>query len=121
MENVFQQWLISKPKLAGIFGWGIRLADRTTFSESYSELYPINALDNAWRCMADTLQVIRLHRFPERRIRWVFEHGWLFCSIRSDGAILGIFTANQIEQVNWAGVELMMEEFLRLNARSSVA
>jgi hypothetical protein len=121
MANAFEQWLISKPKLAGIYGWGIRLPDRTTFSESYSELFPVNALNNAWRCVADTLQVIRLHRFPERRVRWVFEHGWLLCSIRPDGIFLGVFTANQIEQVNWAGVELMLEEFNRLDAKSSVS
>jgi hypothetical protein len=115
MVSSFEKWLNGKPKLAGVYGWGIRLPDKPVFSESYSELYPLSALENAWRCVADTLQVIRLHRFPDRRLRWVFEHGWLFCSVRPDGAFLGIFTANQADQLDWAAVESMLDEFLQLN------
>jgi hypothetical protein len=117
MANVFEQWLTNKPRLGGVHAWGIHLPDNTTFTESYSDMFPSSALENAWRCMADTLQVIRLRRFPERRARWVFERAWMFCTIRPDGVFLGIFTSNQLEQVNWAGLEQMMDEFLRLDAR----
>jgi hypothetical protein len=115
MNPQLQQWLVSKPPLAGIYAWGIRMPDQTTCTQSFSEAFAVPAIENAWRCVADTLQVIHLSRFPDRRIRWVFEHGWLCCAVRLDGSFLGVFTTNQIDRADWTGLEGLLMEFQSLN------
>jgi hypothetical protein len=66
--------------------------------------------------VGDTYRVLKLHRLPARRLRWVYEHGALRCVRRPDGTFLGAFTERDAQQVDQDGIEEMFAEFEALTS-----
>ena len=99
-SNSLQQWLQSKRGIAGVLGFGVYTASKDTFVESCVSTFPAQALENAWRCVAETIPVLQLNRFPTARFRFVYHHAVVHCERRRDGTCLGIFAVrgHQFEQ-----------------------
>ena len=114
LKVFFEQWLQQAPRPAGVMAWGMQLPDRTTINRSFWDGFPEASLNNAWRCVADTLHVLRSQRCPGQRIRWVFEHHWIYCAVRPDGAFFGVFTTNQSAEIDEPLLEHMLMDFLAL-------
>lgn len=95
MNPLFNHWLQDNSKAEGILGCAIRYPDKSCFSLTYSQDFPPANTEMAWRCMADTFRVLKLHKKSVLRMRWVFERADLHCAARSDGVCLGVFTTGQ--------------------------
>ncbi|MCI0535971.1 MAG: hypothetical protein L0Z50_12165 [Verrucomicrobiales bacterium] len=109
-----EQWIQSVPSVSGVRACGIRFPDRTSVNRSFRDGFPDLALDNAWRCVADTLQVLRSLRCPVQRLKWVFERHWVYCAVRSDGLFLGVFTSSEPDDVDRTGLDRLLDSFLAL-------
>jgi len=117
MKETIRDWMVENAGTPGLLACGVRFADKTSINESRSEAFPVAAMENAWRCIADAYQVLTLHRFPVARMRWVYEQAILACVRRSDGIILGLFLAPDSDTVGQQEVERLFLEFHALQKR----
>jgi hypothetical protein len=100
MSTSFQQWIQGKLGLAGVLAFGIYTPGKETFIESCVSTFSAQALENAWRCVAETIPVMQLNHFPTARFRFVYHQAVVHCERRRDGTCLGIFAVkgHQFEQ-----------------------
>jgi hypothetical protein len=99
-EMTFQQWIQSKLSIPGVLGYGIYTPGKRSFVESCVNTFSPDALENAWRCVAETIPVMQLNRFPTARFRFVYDQAVVHCERRRDGTCLGVFAikGHQFEQ-----------------------
>lgn len=111
MKEAFQQWLEHLAATPGLLACGVRFPDRNSLNRSWSAEFPNSALDHAWRCVADTFDVLRLNQLPEMRLRWVFSHAVLYAERRPDGVLLGLVTTRDPWGEDVSGLEQIVTDF----------
>jgi hypothetical protein len=114
MKPIFQQWLAERTQTMGVLACGIRCPDNTALTQSWSKEYTHEALENAWRCVSDTFQVLKINFFPNEQIRWVYENAFLYCGRRNDGICLAIFTSRDPQVFDQETIERLIVEFRAL-------
>jgi hypothetical protein len=112
MKEQWNQWLLDQARVSGLHACGLRHADQSVFTLSCSPAFPPEHLDNAWRCVADTFQVLKHHRIPAVHLRWVFEHALFYCLNRSDGMGLMVFTSRKAQELDSDGLQKIFAQFL---------
>jgi hypothetical protein len=110
------QWLCSYPAVRGMLVRGIRFADETFVSDMDARDFPAAALEQAWRSVADTFQVLSAQRLPATRLTWVHDRTVLHCVQRADGAILGVFLSRKTAEADVAALDQLFTEFHGLPA-----
>jgi hypothetical protein len=115
-NNQITQWLRAYPAVRGVIVRGIRFADESFVSDGDVKDFPAPALEQAWRLVADTFQVLKAQRLPPTRLTWVHERTVLHCVKRADGAILGVFIARKSTDTDPMAVEKLLKEFQALPA-----
>lgn len=108
------EWLQVTPTVRGALVRGVRFADETFICDMDARDFPATALEQAWRLVADTFQVLSAQRLPPSRLTWTHERTVLHCAQRTDGAILGIFISRKVADVDAQAVEKMLSEFQAL-------
>ena len=98
--TVFQDWIKRNLGIPGVLGFGIYMPDKGGYIESCIGTFSTEALENAWRCVAETIPVMQLNRFPTARFRFVYTQAVVHCERRRDGTCLGVFAVkgHQFEQ-----------------------
>lgn len=114
-------WLRTTTPVTGALVRGIRFADQTFVCDFDSRDFPMSALEQAWRSVADTFQVLSAQHLPPSRLTWIYERALLHCVRRQDGAILGVFVSKKITATDRAALDRALEEFLALSANSPTA
>jgi hypothetical protein len=115
MNDRIKNWLAQVPAVRGLLASGVRFADGTALSQSYSCDCPMAALEHAWRCVADTFEVLAAYQQPATRLRWRYELAHLQCVRRNDGTLLGLFVTSRSADLDAAAVERLMTEFEALS------
>ena len=111
-------WLQRTPSVRGVLVRGIRFADETFVCDFDSRDFPLGALEQAWRSVADTFQVLTAQRLSPTRLTWVHERSVLHCVRRDDGSILGVFVATKQGELDSEGVDRLLSEFRSLEVTS---
>ena len=106
------EWLRHTPSVRGALVRSIRFADETFVSDSTSPDFPAGALEQAWRSVTDTFQVLAAQRLSATRLTWVYERAILHCARREDGAIFGVFVSRREANADEVGLNRLMSEFL---------
>lgn len=114
MKERLTQWLQSAPTLKGALVRGVRFADETFASDVDARDFPATALEQAWRLVADTFEVLSAQRFPPSRLTWVHEKTVLHCVQRPDGAILGVFISRRATDTDPMALEKFLSDFQSL-------
>ena len=104
-------WLHATPTVRGALVRGIRFADETFVCDVDSRDFPATALEQAWRLVADTFQVLSAQRLPPTRLTWVHEKTVLHCVRRADGAILGVFLSRKTNEGDPVALDRLLLEF----------
>lgn len=107
-------WLHAAPTVRGTLVRGVRFPDQTFVSDMDARDFPASALEQAWRVVDDTFQVLSAQHFPPTRLSWVYERSVLHCVQRADGAILGVFLARKHTDVDNEGLNRLLGEFQEL-------
>lgn len=112
MKNSFNQWLSSAAEFQGFLACGVRFTDQTVITHTtLADLEPAT-IEIALRGLADTFQVLNVHRIPAARFRWVYQEGYVHCVQRSDNILLGVFTSRT--DLDAVGLENFINGFLSL-------
>jgi hypothetical protein len=111
MKDRFNQWLSQHAQVAGVQACALRYPDQTSFTEVRASNFSRDALENAWRCVADTFQVLKHYRVPAADLRWTFEHSLLYCLNRPDGVYLLAFTTRKAAELDAPGLQRLFVEF----------
>lgn len=111
MKETVNRWFETVAAVRGVLACGVRHPDKTSVIRSWSVAYAEGALEQAWRCVGDTYQVLKLNHLPDERMRWVYERALLYCERRKDGTCLGIFTARDPQAVDLAGLADLVQTF----------
>jgi hypothetical protein len=119
-RHTMQPWLEQRARVAGVLAWGIRLADRSTINRAFRDGFPDAAMDNAWRCVAEIVQVLRAQRLLPQRLGWIFQHYRLDCALRADGTLFGALSAPPAQELDGAQLHLTFEDFLALQQDGTV-
>lgn len=107
-------WLQTTPTVRGALVRGVRFADETFICDVDARDFPATALEQAWRLVADTFQVLSAQRLPPTRLTWTHERTVLHCAQRADGAILGVFISRKVTDADAPAVEKLLSEFQAL-------
>ena len=96
----FQKWIESNVGMPGVLAFGVHTPNKKSFVASCTSTFTPQALENAWRYVAETIPVLQLNRFPTARFRFVYHNAVVHCERRRDGTCLGIFAVkgHQFEQ-----------------------
>jgi len=108
-------WLRAAPVVRGTLLRGVRFPDQTMASDAAEQNLPVGALEQAWRVVADTFQVLSAQRFPPTRLSWVYDRSVLHCVQRTDGAMLGVLTARKNADTDPEGLNRLLSEFQNLD------
>jgi hypothetical protein len=114
MTDEFHPWLSRSAQVRGLQAIGLRQADQSTLTVIQDPTFSSEGVENTWRCVADTYQVLKHHRCPVIHLRWSFEQSLLFCMMRPDGICLMILTTSRLEELDAAGLEAIFHEFQEL-------
>ena len=120
MKEQVNQWFEQSAPFEGILACGLRHADQTAVSKTWADAYPEMAVENVLRCVVDLFQVLQLNRIAPARIRWIYQGALLYCERRPDGACLSVFTTNDVESIDLAGLERFFNEFQALAKAATV-
>jgi hypothetical protein len=113
-KEQISNWLRAAPAVRGMLVRGVRFPDQTFISDVDARDFPASALEQAWRVVGDTFQVLSAQHFPPTRLSWVYERTVMHCVQRADGAILGVFLARKNADMDGDGLNRLLNEFQRL-------
>ncbi|HNQ73107.1 MAG TPA: hypothetical protein PKN95_05835 [Verrucomicrobiota bacterium] len=108
------EWLRATPPGRGMLVRGIRFNDATFFSDVDAREFPVSALEQAWRIVADTFQVLSAQRLPPMRLSWTHERIILYCARRDDGTIFGTFVSRRAADFDLSALHKMLTDFQQL-------
>jgi hypothetical protein len=113
-KEQISKWLRAAPAVRGMLVRGVRFPDQTFVSDVDARDFPLAALEQAWRVVDDTFQVLSAQHFPPTRLSWVYERLILHCVQRADGTILGVFLARKNTETDTEGLNRLLTEFQSL-------
>ncbi|MBC8001949.1 MAG: hypothetical protein H7X97_05115 [Opitutaceae bacterium] len=117
MKNSLNQWMPASAEFQGFLACGVRFPDQTVISHTtLADLEPAT-IEIALRGLADTFQVLDVHRIPASRFRWVYQQGFVHCVQRPDNILLGVFTSRV--DLDAAALESFINGFLSLRESGS--
>src|SRR5262245_14502269 len=108
------KWLRDVPTVRGTLLRAVRFPDQTFVSNGAEKDFPASGLEQAWRVVSDTFQVLTAQRFPPSRLSCVCSRVTLHCVHRVDGVMLGVFSNRKAAEVDSEGLNRMLNEFLGL-------
>jgi hypothetical protein len=115
MQEQIHTWLTEKMKVSGVLACGIRSPDRKTVTRSNSNQFTSVGLENACRCLSDTIQVLNSNRFKTEIVRWVYENYFLYGVVRPDGHCLALLTrCKAVPTLQQQDLERIAAEFQQL-------
>jgi hypothetical protein len=114
VKEQLSRWLRTAPSVRNTLVRGIRFPDQTFVSDADARDFPAGALEQAWRLVGDTFQVLGAQHFPPTRLSWVYERSVLHCVQRADGAILGMFVARKNAEPDVETLNRLLTEFREL-------
>jgi hypothetical protein len=109
------EWLRAAPTVRGMLVRGIRFPDQSFVSDVDPGDFPAAGLEQAWRLVGDTFQVLSAQQFPPSRLSWVYERMVLHCAQRPDGVILGIFLSRKNVETDSVGLNRLLADFQSLD------
>lgn len=114
LKDDLKKWLSEKSSIRGLLGCGIYFPDQSILGNSVSNEFSAKALENAWRCLSETIQSFRSQEIQSHHVQWMFEKAILHGSMRSDGVCLGIFTKVNQEDFDLVSIQNVIQEFQNL-------
>ena len=119
-KKQLSKWLAAALPVRGILVRSVRFPDQTSVNDGGEKTVAAGALEQAWRVVSDTFEVLRAQRFPPNRLSWVYDRAVLHCVQRADGAMLGVFAARKSSEVDSEGLNRLLNEFQGLALANSM-
>jgi hypothetical protein len=114
MIQAIKDFLARNSKAPGVMALAVQYPDKSTgFQKCLLEI-PDEALENAWRCVTETIPVLKLNQFPTARFRWIYGRAVVHCECRKDGSCLGVFASKENEEINHLELDRLVAEFQSL-------
>ena len=115
------KWLRSAPMVRGTLLRGVLFPDHTAVNDPIDKNFQTDALEQAWRVVSDTFQVLSAQSFPPSRLSWVYERSLLHCAQRPDGTMLGVFLSRKNNEPDNDGLTRLLNEFQSLALTSATS
>jgi hypothetical protein len=110
-DTRFSTWLAAKKTIAGLLALVVYVPGQAALIETCGSSTPGATLDNAWRCLAETMPVLQLNDFPTGCFRFMFQHALIHCERRQDGVCIGVFARHGQTRLPPAQLERLLAEF----------
>lgn len=107
-------WLAATKALPGMLGLVIFTPSDPLHIETACPSVSKAALENAWRCIAETMPVLKLNQFPAACFRFTFGQAVVHCERRADGACIGVFAQRDPAAFPAEALQRVLSEFHRL-------
>ncbi len=114
-KELITSWLRTSATLRGALVRGVRFPDETFVTDVDARDFSSTALEQAWRLVADTFQVLSAQRLPPSRLTWTYEKTILHYAQRADGSIFGIVLSRKAD-TDPATLDKLLTEFQELTA-----
>jgi len=96
MADPLQSWIQQAEGIPGVLACGLRTG-QTLIAKSCHKNYAQPQIEKFVREVAESVRQVQTNRISAHRIRWTFEHAWVYSSVRRDGAIAVLIVDNQSE------------------------
>ena len=110
-EVELQDWIDRNTSTTGVLAFGVFAPGKNSFIQPCSASLSAPGLENAWRCVAETIPVLQLNRFPTARFRFVYGEAVVHCERCRDGTCLGIFAQRSEEDCAPSEINRLLTEF----------
>jgi hypothetical protein len=110
-EAELQDWISRNTDASGVLAFGVYAPGKKSFIQPCTSSLSAPGLENAWRCVAETIPVLQLNRFPTARFRFVYGEAVVHCERGRDGTCLGIFAQRNEGTCPPAEIERLLTEF----------
>src|SRR5262245_18249225 len=114
-ESAFQNWISHNTNSPGVIAFGIHAPSKASFVQSCAATLNTSGLENAWRCVAATIPVLQLDRFPTARVRFVYGQAIVHSERHKNGTCPGIFTRRSEAEFSSAELDRLLTEFHTLS------
>lgn len=111
-NDSLKKWLDQAAEPANALAFAIRFADRSVCAKRTSPGYPVKNLEQSLRGLAETFQVLALHRSPAQRIIMAYEKARVFAAVRADGACLGLYMPVEDRSYTGAHFAALVKDFV---------
>jgi hypothetical protein len=118
-KQTISQWLMAAPLVRGTLVRGVRFSDQTFVTDVDARDFPAGALEQAWRLVSDTFDVLSAQRLSPNRLIWVYDRTVLHCVQHPDGAILGVCLARKNADAASDDLERLLAEFRMLGVAAT--
>ena len=109
------EWLRRTPSVRGTLVRGVRFADGTFLCDFDSRDFPTVTLEEAWRMVTDTFQVLAAHERSAARLVWTYERASLHSVCRPGDTVFGVFVSRTPGEVDLDALNRLMEDFQLLD------
>ena len=116
MKEAATEWLRQTPSVRGVLVRGLRFADQTIVCDVDSRDFSVAALEQAFRSVADTFQLLLANQIPPVRLAWSYDRTGLHCARRADKTILGAFASAKTGETDLTNLHRQLLEFQNLKS-----
>ena len=114
-DSSLNEWISQNANTNGVLAFGVFAPGKKMLIQPCREGLSAPNLENAWRCVAETLPVLQINRFPTARFRFVYDQAVVHCERSKDGTCLGIFAEREESQCSPKEIERLLSEFHTLS------
>jgi hypothetical protein len=118
-KQVISQWLTAAPMVRGTLVRGVRFPDQTFVTDVDARDFPAGALEQAWRLVSDTFDVLTAQRLPPQRLTWVYDRTVLHCVQHPGGAILGVCVSRKSAEGESDDLNRLLTEFRTIGVENA--
>jgi len=111
-----EAWFHTRLNLAGLLAATLQFSDRSSLAHALGPQFSEEALEALRRSVTDTFQVLNLQRFNAARARWTHGQAVIDCALWPDGTCLALVLARQAVDIDPAGAQQCLAEFLAAGA-----
>ena len=120
MKEIVNRWVGNTSTLPGIYACSVRYPDKAVFAKTSAQDFPLDALENAGRCVVDTFKVLNSRQLPKANVRFVFEGAFIYCALREDDICLALFVCKDSSVWSKSQIDRLISEFHTLGAPGAV-
>jgi len=118
-KEKLSDWLRRAPSARGVLVRGLRFTDQTITCDLDSRDFPVSALEQAARSVADTFQVLNAYRLSPIRLIWHYSRAALHCAGREDGTMLVAVALTRAGETDSETLNRLMSGFRTLELSRS--
>lgn len=115
MSELINRWFSRAARLPGAIAYGLRYADKSSFSNTWEQRLTEAVLNQVWNRLGAISDTATQGEMPDS-LRWTFQGGTVIGAARPDGVTFFVLTSKKYEELDRAALNRILSEFRALRS-----